>query len=76
MAKLNWRKIVVDGVEYKWRYGRSNAVVIGPDNLKLVFSDQDLRPGWDNEAIEKAYHGKYWAITPEDIAHTIRAFIE
>ena len=71
MSKLGWRKIIVEGVEYKWRYGRGNAVVRGP-NVKWIFPDKYFMPDTDPQVIEKMKYNGSWSITPADIEHQIK----
>lgn len=67
------RKIVVDGVEYSWKLGRSNVVIRCPSGKRVAVSISDL-PNVPYD-FERARWKRYLHITPVNIAGYIRANI-
>jgi hypothetical protein len=63
------RKIVVDGIQYRYRIGKCNTLILG-EGIKMVASDNDLMPGED---IERAKWKNYFHITPSLIETYIRS---
>lgn len=68
-----WRKIVVDDVEYKWKYG-SGTVLVRHDNASFAKFDTTKLLGLTEWSHERAIHKRTLncAVTPGIVADAIR----
>lgn len=72
MSRKSWRKIVVDGVEYKWIYGHTTVVIRDADNAVVAKPLLTEITGWSWADIERAQYKSYLKITPVQIADWIQ----
>lgn len=75
MSRKSWRKIVVDGVEYKWIYGKTTVVIRDADNAVVDKVLLTKLTGWSWADIERAQYKRYFKITPVQIADWIQEHV-
>jgi hypothetical protein len=68
--KLHWRKIVVDGVEWKYRIGKSNVAFRTEGRTSTAPFTEVTQMSWTD--IERAQWKRYFHITPKQIASWLR----
>jgi hypothetical protein len=73
MANKQMRKIIVDGVEYRWRVGKLHVLVRGPGNFKLT---PDLREATCGYHDWRDFEKRNARIEPSMIEKLIRQHIE
>ena len=67
-----YRKIVVGGVEYTYKVGRTCVDIRPPEGPRMTPNYQQLT-GWSWDRIERGCHKRYFSITPQDIREYIEA---
>ena len=70
---MKWRRITVDGAEYRWTFGRGSGEVRDENNKKVVVLSGHKMRGfheWERGRAKRTTDGM---ITPRDVATAIRS---
>lgn len=69
-SNKSWRTIVVDGLPFRWRYGKS--VQIRDKDGKGYRPFLTEVTGWSWNDIERGHWKRYFSLRPEQVANYIR----
>ena len=67
--RKGWRKIVVDDIEYQWKFG--SWIVVKNEDVTYKFPLTDIT-GMTWDVIEKGMYKRWLSITPSQVADAIK----